>query len=71
MSRPRLPPARGPGDVTAALTRANGGTGGGGVAQAPAREVPVLAARGRVLGPPPGEPRFSKLGKAGCPSATD
>lgn len=71
VSRPRLPSSRGPGDVTAALTRAHGGTGGGGAARASSGEVPVLAARGRVLGPPPGEPRFSKLGKAGCPSATN
>lgn len=32
--------------------------GGGGVARVSPGEVPVLAARGRVLGPPPGEPRF-------------
>lgn len=32
------------------------------------REVPGPAARGRVLGPLPGAPRFSTLGKADCPS---
>lgn len=67
----RASPPPGPGDVTAALTRANGGTGGGGLARVSPGEVPVLAARRRVLGPPPGEPRFSNLRKAGCPSATD
>lgn len=74
-SRPRLPAPRPhrlrTRGVTAALTRANGGTGGGRAARANSGEVPVLAARGRVLGPTPREPRFSKLEKAGWPSATD
>lgn len=37
----------------------------------PGRSRSLQPRGGRVLGLPPGEPRFSTLGKAGCPSATD
>lgn len=80
-SRPRLParpgraspPPAGPGDVTAALTRANGGAGGEGAGR---REHPrgrssPRSPRAAFLALLQGNLYFSKLWKAGCPSATD